>query len=150
MKVILLQDIETLGKKFEIKEVKNGYARNFLLPQELVKPATKGNLKWLEEQKKVVASEAEVELKGVQELASRLGATELAIPIKVGEDGQLFESVTAQKIADRLKEEGIAVKRSQIKLAKPIKEVGEFPVKVSLEHGLEAEITVVVTQEETE
>src|SRR3989344_1250946 len=103
MKVILVKDVENLGKKYDVKEVKNGYARNFLLPQKLAKAATKKALKWLEDQKEVINKEAEFELK-----------------------------------------------KSQIKLAEPIKELGEFPIKVGLEHNLEVEISLIITGEKSE
>jgi len=147
MKVILLDDVPSLGKKYEVKDVKDGYARNLLVPNNLVKPATKENMMWLEEQKKKVETEVVEDLKKVQELASRLEGTELNISVKVGEDGQLFESINSQKIIDKLKENGLEVKKNQIELEKPIKELGEFPTKISLDHNLEAEITVVITAE---
>lgn len=150
MKVILLQDIETLGKKYDFKNVKSGYARNFLIPRKLVKQATKESVRWAEEQKKLQVVQAEEELKKIQGVASTLDGTELSIIIKVGEEGQVFDSVNSQKIADKLKEAGFNVKKSQINLEKPIKELGEFPVKISLDHNLEAEITVIITPEKNE
>jgi len=146
MKVILIQDVENVGKKYEVKEVKSGFARNFLIPQGVVKPATKENLKWLESQKKSEETVAETELIEVQKVASNLDGLEVIIPIKVGEDDQLFESVNSQKIVEKLKELGFEIKKTQVKLEKPIKELGEFPIKVGLEHNLEAEITVIITQ----
>lgn len=147
MKVVLLQDVEKLGKKYEVKEVKDGYARNFLLPKGLVKLATKEALKWLETQKEIEVKKAEIELKKVQELASVIDGQEVVIPVKIGSEGQLFESVTLQKIFDRLKELGFEVKRNQIALAEPIKGLGEFPIKIKFNHNLEAEIKVIITEE---
>ncbi|HCC60011.1 MAG: 50S ribosomal protein L9 [Candidatus Staskawiczbacteria bacterium RIFOXYC1_FULL_37_43] len=147
MKVILLQDVEKLGKKYDLKEVKDGYARNFLLPGKLARPATKEALKWLENQKELIEKEAEEDLKKSQELASKLDGLELSIAIKIGEEGQLFESITSQKILEKLKEMGFEVKKSQISLEKPIKELGEFPVKINLDHNLEIEIKLIVTEE---
>jgi len=147
MKVILLADVENLGKKYEVKEVKEGYARNFLLPQNLIKIATKDNMKWLKDQKEVIEKEAGEDLKKAQELASKLDDEEISIVVKADEKKHLFESVSAAKIAEKLKEMGFEVKKSQIKLASPIKELGEFPVKISLDHNLEVEIKVIVTQE---
>ena len=146
MKVILIQDVANLGKKYEVKEVKNGFARNYLLPQKLVRQATRENLKWLEIQKKSKETMAETELMEAQKIASNLDGLEVAIPIKVGEDGQIFESVNSQKIVEKLKELGFEIKKTQVKLEKPIKELGEFPLKIGLDHNLEAEITVLVTQ----
>ena len=148
MRVILLQDIENLGKKYEIKEVKNGYARNFLFAKGLAKPVTEETLKWLKMQKEIEAKKAEEELKKVQEIASAIDGQEIIIPVKVGLENQLFESITNQKIAEKLKELGFEVKKNQINLPKPIKEIGEFPIKIKFEHNLEAEIKVIVTEEE--
>jgi len=147
MKVILLQDIEKIGKKYEVKEIKDGYARNFLLPKSLVKPATEKNLKWLEEQKEKKEKKAEEELKGVQGLASNIDGQEVIISVKVGDKRQLFEAITIQKISEKLKELGYEVKKDQIILEAPIEELGEFPVKVKLDHNLEPEITVIVVEE---
>ena len=149
MRVIFLKDVEKVGKKFEVKEVKDGYARNFLIPQGLAKPATEEVLAWLETQKEIEEKKAEEGLKKFQEAASSLDDREVIIPVKVGDDGQLFESVNSQKIAEKLKEVGFEVKKSQVILAEPIKELGEFPVKIKFEHNLEAEIRVIVTKEET-
>lgn len=147
MKVILVQDVENLGKKYDVKEVKNGYARNFLLPQKLAKAATKKALKWLEDQKEAIDKEAEEDLKRAQEMASKLDGSEVAINVKIGEEDQLFESINNQKIAEKLKEMGFEVKKSQIKLEEPIKELGEFPIKIALDHNLEVEVTLIISGE---
>jgi large subunit ribosomal protein L9 len=147
MKVILLQDVEGLGKKYELKEVKNGYARNLLLPEKLARAATKQALKWLADQKEIIEKEAEEDLKKSQSLASGLDGLELNIAVRVGDEGQLFESINSQKIVEKLKEMGFEVKKSQVKLENPIKELGEFPISISLEHNLESEIKVIVTAE---
>jgi len=147
MKVILLQDIENVGKKFDVKEIADGHANNLLIPKGLAKPATKEALAWLETQKELASKLAEEGLKKVQEVASSLDDLEVNITMKVGDEGQLFESVNAQKIADRLKEMGYAVAKNQIKLEQPIKDLGEFPVKVAFEHNLEATISVIIVEE---
>jgi len=147
MKVILLQDIEKVGKKFEVKEAADGYARNFLFARNLAKKATPKALEWLEMQKELVLKKAEEELKTTQDLASSLDDLEVPIAVKVGEEGQLFESINAQKIAERLKEMGYEVGKGQIKLENPLRETGEFLVKIVLEHNLEAELRIIVTEE---
>jgi large subunit ribosomal protein L9 len=147
MKVILLKDIEKLGKKFEIKEVKNGYARNYLIPKGLAKPATKEALEWLKIQKEIEAKKAEEELKKIQELASSVDGLEITIPVKVNEKGQLFEKINSQKISEKLQEMGFKIKKSQINLPKPISEIGEFPIKINFEHNLEAEIKLIIVEE---
>jgi len=147
MRVILLKDVDKIGKKFEIKEVKNGYARNFLIPKDLAKPATKETLMWLETQKEIQEKKAEEGLRKIQEIASAIGGQEIIIPVKIGDQEQLFESINSQKISEKLKELGFDIKKSQIDLVEPIKELGEFPVKIKLEHNLETEVIVIITKE---
>lgn len=148
MRVILLQDVENIGKKHEIKEVKDGYARNFLIGKGLAKPATEKVIKWVEAQKEIQSQKAEEDLKKAQEIASKIDGQEVFIFVKTGkEKDQLFESITPQKISDKLKEIGFEIKKSQIDLSEPIKELGEFFVKVKLDHSLESEIKVIVAEE---
>lgn len=148
MKVILLQKVDKIGEKNEVKEVKDGFARNFLIPKGLAKLATKKNLEWLEDQKEAKAQQAEEELKKIQEKAEAVDGQEIIISVKVGENDQLFESVTSQKISERLKELGFEVKKDQIILEEPIKELGEFPAKITFRHNLEAEIRLIISSEE--
>ncbi len=148
MKVILLKDIEKLGKKYEVKEVADGYARNFLIRRGLAKPATEKLIKWAEEQRKLAIKKAQEQLKKVQKLASQLDGQEIEFVVKVGKQGELFESINQMKIAKKLKEMGFDIKKTQVELEKPIKEMGEFPVKINLDQGLEAEIRVIVVSEE--
>ena len=148
MRVILLQDIENIGKKYEVKDVKDGYARNFLIPKGLAKPATEEVLKWLEVQKEIEAKKSEGVLKQIQESASAVDDREVIIPVKIGAEGQLFESITDQMISEKLKELGFDIKKTQIAMEEPIKELGEFPIKIHFEHNLEAEIKVIVIKEE--
>lgn len=147
MKVILIQDVEGLGKKYEVKDVKEGYARNSLLPQKLAKTATKQALKWLADQKEVIEKEVEEDLKKAQALASQLDGVEVSIAVKVGDEGQLFESINTQKIVEKLKEMGFEVKKSQVKLESPIKDLGEYPISINLDHNLEIEVKVIVSAE---
>lgn len=147
MRVIILEDVKNIGKKYEVKDIKDGYARNFLLPRGLVKPATEESLKWLEMQKEIAAKKAEGELKETQELASKVEGVEVPITVKIGEKDQLFEKITAQKIAEKLKEMGYEVAKNQIVLADPITELGEFPIKIKFDHNLEAEVTIIVTEQ---
>ncbi len=147
MKVILLEDVEAVGKKFEIKDIKPGHARNFLIPQKLVKLATKQNLQWLKAEKEIMEKAAEEDLKKSQSVASQIDGLEVTIEVKVGPEGQLFESINNVKISEKLKEMGFDIKKSQINLKGPIKELGEFPVKVALDHNLEGEINVIITEE---
>ena len=148
MRIILLKDVDKVGKKYETKEVKNGYARNFLIPNGLAKPATKEAVVWLETQKEIEEKKSEKELKKTQEVASTFDGQEIIISVKIGKErDQLFESITAQKISEKLKELGLEIKKNQIELPEPIKELGEYPVKIKFEHNLEAEIKVIVVTE---
>jgi large subunit ribosomal protein L9 len=148
MKVILLKNVESLGKKNEMKEVSIGYARNFLLPNKLAVLATEENIAQWENQKKMDEEKAESELKETEQLVSKLDGREVVVGVKVGKEGQVFESVTKQKIADKLKEMDFQIEKSQIVLESPIKELGEFDVKLSFNHNLEAEIKVIVSEKE--
>ncbi len=150
MKVILIKDIENLGKKNEIKEVADGYARNFLFVEDLAKPATEEAMKNLEAEKKMQAVRAEADLKIEEEVASRLDGQEIEIPSKSDETGKLYGSITAAKIAKALKGKGFDIKSKQIKLAEPIKEVGEYDVALELSHGLEATIKAIIVEEAKE
>lgn len=143
----MLNDVEKIGKKFDVKEIKNGYARNFLIPKGLAKPATKEALEWLKVQKEIMEKKAEESLKVFQQTVSAIDGQEVIVSVKVGDEGQLFESVTTQKISERLKEMGFDIKKNQLELDSPIKEVGEFSVKVKFEHNLEAEIRVIISEE---
>ncbi|MCD6528237.1 50S ribosomal protein L9 [bacterium] len=147
MKVVLLCDVDKIGKKYEIKQVKDGFARNYLIPKGLAKPATEEVLKWVEAQKEIEAKKIEEELKQVQKLASKLDGQEIVISTKIGKKGEMFEKISRQKIYEKLKELGFKIKKNQIELEKPIETLGEFPVKIQLEHGLEAEIKVIVIEE---
>ncbi|MDD2913119.1 MAG: 50S ribosomal protein L9 [Candidatus Pacebacteria bacterium] len=147
MKVILIEDVNGLGKKYEVKNVADGYARNFLIPNNLAKIATENALLWLEAQKEIMEKKTEDDLAKAQKVASKIDGMEIAIPVKLGEKGQLFEKITAVKIAEKLKEEGIEIEKKQIKLENPIEELGEYSVKIKLEHNLEPEVKVVVSEE---
>jgi large subunit ribosomal protein L9 len=148
MKVILLENIENIGEKYDVKEVKDGYASNFLFPKSLAKPATPGNLRWLEAQRAKQAENAQCELEKVQETVTALDGSEFEILVKVGKGDQLYESITSQKIAELLKKNNFSIKKEQVQLKEPIKELGEFPVKINFKHNLEGEIKVIIAPEE--
>ena len=148
MKVILLQDIETLGKKYDLKEVKNGYAKNFLIPKNLVKIATRQALAWLDAQKEILSKKAEEELEVVEKKVATIDGQEISIPVKVGEKEELFESISPQRIVEELGKMGIEVKKSQVDLEKPIKKLGDYSIKIKFDHNLEAEIKIIVSAEE--
>lgn len=147
MKVILLNDIDKLGKKLEVKEVAEGYARNYLIPNAMAKIADANSLEWAIGKRKELANEAEESLKKVGNLATKIDGMELEIPMKVGDHGQFFEKVNAQKIAKRLQEIGYDIKKSQIELKEDIEELGEYEATIKFEHNLETQIKLIVVEE---
>jgi large subunit ribosomal protein L9 len=147
MKIIFIKDVENIGKKYEVKEVKDGYARNFLIPNNLAKIATEKNIMLIEKEKRKEDKNVEEELKEIQEIASKMDGIEVNFSVKIGKENQLFESITSQKIADKLKKMGYEIKKNQIKIEENIKELGEFPVKIKFEHNLETEIRIIVTED---
>lgn len=148
MKVILRQDIEKLGKIGEIVTVKDGFARNFLLPREMVYLATPGALNRLEQERKQYAKRM-AKLKGEAEtLAAKLAEVQVSIPMKVGEEGKLYGSVTPQMIAQELASKGHEIDRRTIIIEDPIKSMGIFDVKVKLHSEVFAVLKVWVINEE--
>jgi len=147
MKVILLEDIDKLGKKGEIKEIADGYARNLLIPKKMVVMASKSEIIRLEKQKKIDEEKAEKELVCFQEMASQIDGFELEISAKIGEDDKLFGAITISKISEELKKNNFEIEKSQIKLEEPIKETGEYEVPIELPHNLEAKIKLIITEE---
>ena len=147
MKVILLKDVENIGQKNEVKNVKAGYVRNFLIPRGLVKIADKKSLSALGKIKEQQTVGVEEELKKVQVLASELDGQQIEFVVNIGKEDQLFESVSRAKIAKKLQELGFDIKKEQIALDKPLKQLGEFPIKIELEHQLEANITLLIESE---
>ncbi len=147
MKVILLQDIEDLGKKGDVKNVADGYARNFLFPRNLAKVATEEAIVELEKEKELEAQKAEEELKEIEDFVSKIDGLEFEIIEKVDESGKLYGSINEIRIAKIMKEKGFDIKKKQIKIPQPIKELGEFPVMILFDHGLEAEIKIIVVEE---
>ncbi len=146
MRIIILKDLESLGKKYEVKDVKDGYARNFLIPKGYARLATEKALKELEILRSAEEKVAGESLEKIQKVAASMEGREILISVKVGKEGQLFESITSKKICDKLKELGFNIKKDQVELSQPIKDLGEFPVKVKFEHNLEVEITIVVVE----
>jgi large subunit ribosomal protein L9 len=148
MKVILKQDIRALGKRGDIKEVSDGYARNFLLPKGLALEATTGNLKMLADQKESVARKEEMERDEAQQLAKILAGRSVTFKVKTGEGGRLFGSITAKDIADQIKKEhNLELDKRKLGLDDSIKNVGDYQVKIHLYKGISAEITVKVIAE---
>ena len=147
MKIILKKDIENLGRKGELKEVSDGYARNFLIPKNLAALATEAGIKKAEEIKKNEEVKAKKELSLYQEIAQKTDGVEVEIQAKAGEESKLFGAISPKQIADKLKDMGISVKKDQIKMPEPIKTLGEHEASVEFPHNLEASIKIIVSEE---
>lgn len=147
MKVILLDNITNIGNKYDIKSVADGYARNFLFPRGLARLATKSALRELEKRREAEKTKQEQELKKFQEIAKKLDGQEIEIPMKQSEDGKLYGSVTSHKIAEVLREKGFNVDKEQIVLKELIGEVGEYGIALKFPHNLEANVKVIVINE---
>ena len=144
MKVILTEEIRGLGTRGDIVTVKDGYARNFLLPKNLAREATSGNLKQIEHERRKWALLAQEEKVAAEKAASAVKGVRVRIEKRVGEHGQLFGSVTANEIADALLEKGIEVDKRRIDLEQPIKTLGVHEVEVRLHREVSAHIEVEV------
>jgi large subunit ribosomal protein L9 len=147
MKVILQKDIPNLGDAGDIKEVSDGYARNFLLPRKLVIVANDSSKRASEHQKKLIKIKKEKRKKSSEKLAAGLVGIEVKITVQVGEEGKLFGSVTAIDIARKLKEQGFDIDKRKIIIETPIKQEGEYAIKIKLDEGQTPEIKVIVAKE---
>lgn len=148
MKVILRQDVYNLGKIGEVVIVKDGYARNYLLPREMVYFATPGAMKRLEIEKRQHDTRAAKEKALAEVLAVQLAEVQLSIPMKVGEENRLFGSVTPQMIAQELLNRGFNIDRRVVAIEDPIKTLGVFDVKIKLHTEVSATLKVWVINEE--
>lgn len=148
MEVILKEDIVNLGKMGEVVRVRDGYARNYLLPRGLVLMANKKNLKGFDHQKRVIGAQMEKVVKQAQGLSDKLAAVSLIIAVKTGEEGKLFGSVTNMDIERALREKGFDIERRKIHLDEPIKNLGDFEVPIRLAADVTATIRVSVVPEE--
>ncbi len=147
-KVLLREDIETLGGRGEIVKVRAGYARNYLLPQGMASLATKGNIKQIENERTALLKKAAVEKSTAEAQATQMGDISLTFARKVGETGHLFGSVTTMDIVEALKEKGYEIDRRRVALKDNIKETGEFTVPVKLHREVTIDVPVKVTDEE--
>ena len=145
MKVILMQDVKALGKKGDIKEVAEGYGRNFLMPRGLAKEATAGNIAALERENARRTEKEAADLAEAQRVASELKGRRIEMEVKCGEAGRLFGSITNADIAQFLANEiGIDLDKRRIEVAESVKLVGNYPVVVKLHGGIQTEMLLVV------
>ncbi len=151
MKIILTKDIDKVGGAGEIVRVKDGYARNFLIPKGFAMPANEKNVKELEFNRRLIQKQIDGEYGKARELAEKIAAIDISIAKKVGEEGKLFGSVTTREIADAIKEKGFEIDHRHIILDGPIKKSGVYEIEVKLFRELKGKVKlwVVALEEET-
>ena len=147
MKVILRKDYEKLGHISEVVSVKDGYARNYLIPRGIAYAATDSNLRQLEEENKQQTRRTDKERGQAEILAAKLEKISITSKMKVGEEEKLFGSVTAQMIADALQEKEVALDKRQIELEEPLKALGIYDVPVKLSGGVTGKVKVWIVRE---
>jgi len=146
MKIILKEDLESLGKCGEVIQVKDGYARNYLFPKNLAIPATKGNLCSIEEITRQKKFRDEKKKKGEEKLKSDLEKISITAEVKVGEEDRVFGSVTSQDIALLLKEQGFEIDKRRIDLEEPIRALGVYTVPVKIHGDIVANLKIWVVK----
>lgn len=147
MEVILRDHVEHVGERGEIVKVADGYARNYLLPRNLALPATDANRKRVERERKIVEAREAEERGAANAIATRLNALDVAITRRVGENDQLYGSVTNADIADALKAKGFEIDRRKILLPDPLKALGETTVPIKLHRDVTAQVKISVVKE---
>jgi large subunit ribosomal protein L9 len=147
MQVILRDDVEKLGRRGEIVKVAEGYGRNYLLPRGLALPVNQANRAMIDKERKAWDARMAKEKAECEDLAQRLAALRFVAPRKVGENDQLYGSVTAGDIAEFLKSKGVEVDKRKLQLEEPIKRLGEHEVKLKLHPEVVASLRVLVTKE---
>ena len=147
MEIILREDVQHLGKVGEVVKVKDGYARNYLLPKGLAYPATEANKKKITYEGERVAKQRAAEKTAAEGEATRLAEVQLTFEVKVGEEEKLYGWVTASDIQRKLEELGIHVDKRKIDLPEPIRELGEFKVGIKIHPEVRPEVRVTVVKE---
>ncbi|KUG25916.1 lsu ribosomal protein l9p [hydrocarbon metagenome] len=147
MKVILRKNYDKLGEIGDLVDVKNGFARNFLIPRQIAYVATPGNIKAFEEEKKLIIKKESKELEEAQKIAAELENVSISIPVKVGEEDKIFGTVTTQMIADSLNEKGFQIDKRKIEISEPIKALGIYTVNVKLHPKVQCTVKTWVVRE---
>lgn len=148
MKVILLQDIKNVGRKEQIIEANDGYARNYLFPKKLAIEATKDNMLKLQAKKTSEANKKKAEIEANKETAKKIEKIELTIKAKVGENSKIFGGITSKEIAEELKKQHkFEIDRKKITLKDTIKSLGRYTAEIKFGDGVNAELTINVTGE---
>lgn len=145
MKIILLKDVKNLGREGEIKEVSDGYARNYLIPRGLVAEATPAKVKEAHEKDKREEKKKARETEEALALQQKLDGCSVTIPVKTGGSDRLFGAVTAKEIADILQQDfKVSIDKKKIEMVEPIKHLGEHQVRLKIYPSIQAEIKVIV------
>ena len=147
MEIILRADVQHLGKIGEVVKVKDGYARNYLLPKGLAYPATDANKKKIAYEGERLAKQQAAEKTAAETEAARLADVQITFPVKVGEEDKLYGSVTASDIQRKLEELGLHVDKRKIDLPEPIRELGEFRVGIKIHPEVRPEVLITVVKE---
>ena len=147
MKVILREDVETLGRMGDLVNVADGYARNFLIPKKKAVEATMKSVKVLEHEKRLIADQVRKVKKEYEIQAEKINATPITIPVQVGEEGKLFGSVTNKDIAEALSKEGIEIDKRKILLEDPLKAIGSFTIPIQIYHDVKAHLKLTLIQQ---
>lgn len=148
MKVVLLENVKDLGKKEDVVNVSDGYARNYLFPRKLAVEATEGKLREIEDKKKAEKNRKEKELQAAHKLAAKLGKLQVTIKSKAGENGKLFGSITGKDIADAIKaQHNIELDKKKIVLHDAIKALGTYQVEVKVYPEVSAKVSVNLIEE---
>lgn len=150
MEVILLKELRGRGGEGDVINVARGFANNYLFRQGYAIKATPGNLKQLEERRSKIEKREEVRIANANELQEKLNGLTVTIKVQVGEEGQLFGSVTAPMIAEAIEEQGIEIDRRRVELGKPIKALGDHPVDIGIYRDIKATVNVNVVGESAE
>ena len=146
MRIILREDVAALGKSGELVTVRDGYGRNYLLPQGLGMLATEHNVKQIEHQKKVIATRTAKLTKDAQAIADKLSGLTLKIARQAGDGGKLFGSVSTRDIEEAAATQGVAIDRRKVVIADPIKLLGEYTVELKMGQGITGKLKVVVEE----
>ena len=148
MKIILKEDLKKLGKCGEVVEVKDGFARNYLIPSNLAIPATKGHLKAIEQVIRQKSMRDNKNLRKDQRLKADIEKTSVTAEVAVGDEDKVFGSVTSQQIADLIKEKGFVIDRHQIDLKEPLKALGVYTIPIKVSSEVQANLKLWVVKKE--
>jgi large subunit ribosomal protein L9 len=148
MEVVLIKDQENLGKALDVIPVKDGFARNYLIPKGIAVPATEGNKKRVAEARERAKTREEKKIAEAREIAVKIEQTPCTISVKVGEEEKIYGSVSSQEIADFLKKEGFSIEKRDVNIDEPIRQLGVYTVNITIYRNVTANLKVWVVKEE--